>query len=336
MASFLLIFLSALIIAGAATPVAQRLAIYFGVVDKPNPRKVHLKPTPLLGGVAIYVGTIIALVFFGDRQEVTQLTGIVLGATVVSFCGLWDDQRPLGPGVKLLAQAAAALILYITGVNVSLFESPFLNFALTVLWVIGITNALNLLDNMDGLSGGVSAIAALFFLVLAMMSKQILVGGLAAALLGACLGFLWYNFNPARIFMGDSGSLFIGFMLAALGIKLRFTDHLTIITWMIPLMVLGVPIFDSTLVLISRLRRGKNPLTTPGKDHLSHRLVLRGFSHREAVLSIYVLCSVFGVMGILLTQIFTPIEAYTLSGAVAVIALCALIWLERLYVRMSQ
>jgi UDP-GlcNAc:undecaprenyl-phosphate GlcNAc-1-phosphate transferase len=327
MASFLLIFLSALIIAGATTPVAQRLALYFGVVDKPNPRKVHLKPTPLLGGIAIYVATIFALVFLGERQEITQLAGILLGATVVSFCGLWDDRRPLGPGVKLLAQAAAALILVLTGVSVSLFEQPSLNFLITIAWVIGITNALNLLDNMDGLSGGVSAIAALFFLALATMSQQILVGSLAAALLGACLGFLWYNFNPARIFMG--------FILAALGIKLRFMDHPINITWMIPIMVLGVPIFDSTLVAISRLRRGKNPLTTPGKDHLSHRLVLRGFSQREAVLSIYVLCGAFGVIGILLTQTFNPIEAYALSGAVFIIALGALIWLERLYARLS-
>jgi UDP-GlcNAc:undecaprenyl-phosphate GlcNAc-1-phosphate transferase len=249
---------------------------------------------------------------------------------------LWDDRRPLGPGIKLLAQAAAALILFLTGVSVSLFEQSWLNFLVTIAWVVGITNALNLLDNMDGLSGGVSAIAALFFLALATMSQQILVGSLAAALLGACLGFLWYNFNPARIFMGDSGSLFIGFILAALGIKLRFIDHPIIITWMVPIMVLGVPIFDSTLVVISRLRRGKNPLTTPGKDHLSHRLVLRGFSHREAVLSIYVLCGAFGVIGILLAQTFNSIEAYALSGAVFIVALGALVWLERVYERLGQ
>ncbi len=158
---------------------------------------------------------------------------------------------------------------------------------LTLLWVVGLTNALNLLDNMDGLSGGVGAVAAAFFLLLAALSGQYLVGAMAAAILGACLGFLLYNFNPASIFMGDTGSLFLGFVLAALGIKMRFPTREPWVTWMIPLLVLAVPLLDTTLVFVSRLRRGQNPLTTPGKDHLSHRLVNAGWSRREAVLLLY-------------------------------------------------
>ena len=144
--------------------------------------------------------------------------------------------------------------------------------------MIGITNAVNFLDNMDGLSGGVTAIAAAWFLLLSITNGQILVAPFAAALMGASLGFLVYNFNPARIFMGDAGSLFLGFMLAAVGLKLRFPGQPDAMTWMIPVLVLGIPVLDMTLVTISRLRRGVNPWTTAGKDHLSHRLVQLGLN----------------------------------------------------------
>ena len=332
MTSFLLIFVAALLLGLSATPLAQRVAPWFGMVDTPSARKAHPRPMPLLGGVAIYLATMAALLIFGQQQEVTQLAGILIGATLVSFCGLWDDRRPLAPFVKLVVQTTAALILYATGITINILPNPWLNFAVTLVWVVGITNAFNLLDNMDGLSGGVSAVASLFFLVLAITSKQILVGSLAAALLGACVGFLVYNFNPARIFMGDSGSLFIGFILAAVGIKLRFPDHSTTVTWMIPLLVLGVPIFDTTLVTLSRLRRGLNPLATPGHDHLSHRLAARGLTHREAVLTIYLLCGALGVAAMLLTQA-EPSEAYLIGGAIFSVAFAALIVLEIAFAR---
>jgi UDP-GlcNAc:undecaprenyl-phosphate GlcNAc-1-phosphate transferase len=187
-------------------------------------------------------------------------------------------------------------------VQVGFLHNPVLDFGATMLWVVGITNALNLLDNMDGLSSGVATVACIFFLLLAVMSDQYLVSSLAAALLGACVGFLYYNFNPATIFMGDSGSLFIGFMLAAVGIKLRFPDNVSFVTWMIPAVVLGLPVFDTTLVVISRLRRGLNPLSSPGKDHVSHRLVAMGATQREAVLILYLVCCALGVVAMFLTQ----------------------------------
>jgi UDP-GlcNAc:undecaprenyl-phosphate GlcNAc-1-phosphate transferase len=312
--------------------MAKRIAPLLGIMDVPGGRKAHLRPTPLLGGVAIYVATIAALLIFGQQQEITQFFAILIGATLVSFCGLWDDRRPLSPAIKLIAQTAAALILFSSGVAVAVLPDPPLNFAVTMLWVIGITNAFNLLDNMDGLSGGVSAVAALFFMVLAIMSHQVLVGSLSAALLGACVGFLLYNFNPASIFMGDSGSLFIGFILASIGIKLRFPDRSTDVTWMIPLLVLGMPIFDTALVTLSRLRRGKNPFTTPGHDHVSHRLVASGLTHREAVLAIYLICGALGVAAILITQAATS-DAYLIGGVVFVVALCAMAALEIEFVR---
>jgi len=328
MTQYLLILLSAFVLAVGVTPLVRRLAIKLGVVDRPAARKIHARTTPLLGGAAIYLAFIVTLAILGDRFYVQQVIGIFLGATVCSFMGLWDDRLGLGALVKLVGQIAASLLLIASGVQVRVLPSQVLNLAVTIFWMVGITNALNLLDNMDGLSGGVGATAAVFFLLLAVMSGQYLVGALAAALLGACLGFLFYNFNPASIFMGDTGSLFLGFVLAAVGIKLRFPDNVHFVTWMIPVVVLGLPIFDTTLVVISRLRRGLNPLTAAGKDHVSHRLVKMGFTQREAVLILYLVCAILGIIAMFLTQA-TIIEGY-LVGAITLAAGVYFLWkLER-------
>ncbi len=326
MTNLLLIFLAALTLAVGATPVAQRIATRTGIVDQPGARKIHRSPIPLLGGAAIYAAFILALLLFGDRFYVSQVVGICLGATLVSFLGIWDDRNGLRPAIKLGGQILAALILVVSGVQVQLFPNVWANVALTLFWVVGITNALNLLDNMDGLSGGASAIAAAFFLLLAAMSHQYLVGSLAAALLGACLGFLRYNFNPARIFMGDAGSLFLGFMLASLGIKLRFPSNIPLVTWMIPVLVLGLPIFDTTLVTISRLRRGVS-IFQGGKDHISHRLVAQGWTQREAVLLLYLVCGGLGVLAMFVSQA-TVVEGYVIGAGVLILATVALVKLE--------
>ncbi len=323
---YMLIFLTALVIAAGGTPLLRRLAPRLGFMDQPSARKVHSVPIPRLGGLAIYLAFVIALLIVEDRYNISQLLSIVLGATLASFLGLWDDRRPLPPWVKLIGQTIAAGILVVSDVRISLFPWPALNILATLLWVVGITNALNLMDNMDGLAG-VAAIAAGFFLLLAAGSGQYLVGALAAALLGACIGFLFYNLNPAQIFMGDSGSLFIGFMLAAVGIKLRFPQNITAVTWMIPVLVLGLPIFDTGLVIISRLRRGVNPLSTPGKDHLSHRLVARGMSHREAVLTLYLAGGLLGALAMFLVNA-DQVESYIIGAVVAGIALFFLRELE--------
>jgi len=327
MTSFMLIFLAALLFSFGGTPLARRLALHLNLVDMPTRRKLHLAPVPLLGGLAIYVACILALLFFGERFYIPQLVSILLGATLVSFLGIWDDRRAIQPLGKLLGQVVAALVLVSSGVQVHLVRWQPINVGITIAWVAGITNALNLLDNMDGLSGGIGAVAAAFFLLLAAMSGQYLVGSLAAALLGACVGFLYYNFNPANIFMGDSGSLFLGFTLAAVGIKLRFPSNSYVVTWMIPVIVLGLPIFDTALVIISRLRRGLNPLTCPGKDHVSHRLVNLGLSQREAVLTLYLVCGVLGLLAMFLTQANIT-EAYIVGGVVAICGLYGLWKLE--------
>ena len=327
MTTYMLIFAGALIFAVSSTPVARKLGWRWGIIDQPGARKVHLKPIPRLGGLAIYIAFILALLIFEDRFHIPQLVSILIGATLVSFLGIWDDRWGLRPLLKLSGQIVAALILVVSGVQVQFLPYPFLNVAVTIFWIVGITNALNLLDNMDGLSGGVGAVAAAFFLLLAALNGQYLVGSLAAALLGACLGFLIYNFNPASIFMGDTGSLFLGFMLAALGIKLHFPDRPSIVTWMVPVIVLGLPVFDTTLVVISRLRRGV-PVYQGGKDHVSHRLVAMGLTQREAVLILYLVCGVLGVLAVFVTQA-SVLEGYVIGGAIALMGLAALLKLER-------
>ncbi len=328
MAPYMLILASALIIVVGSMPLVKWAAARWGFMDEPSARKVHARPTPRLGGAAIYLGCIAALLVFSDRFYVSQLVSILVGATLVSFLGVWDDRQGLRPLLKLIGQGLAAGILIASDIEVGFLHNPVLNLAATLLWVVGITNALNLLDNMDGLSGGVATVASIFFFLLAVMSGQYLVGSLAAALLGACLGFLYYNLNPASIFMGDTGSLFIGFVLAALGIKLRFPDNVDFVTWMIPLVVLGLPIFDTALVVISRLRRGRNPLTTPGKDHVSHRLVAMGATQREAVLLLYLAGCALGVVAMFLTQA-SVVEGYFVGGLLIISALYALWRLEQ-------
>ncbi len=327
MSTLILIFAAALVFAVGVTPLARVLALRAGFIDEPSARKIHASPIPRLGGVAMYGAFVLALILFADRFYVPQMIGIVVGATWVSFLGLWDDRVGLHAGLKLIGQIGGALILVLTGVSVELVPFPLVNIAITVLWVVGITNAMNLLDNMDGLSGGVAAITAAFFLLIAALNGQYLVGSLSAALLGASVGFLIYNFNPARIFMGDAGSLFIGFMLAAVGIKLRFLNLPVTATWFIPILVLGLPIFDTTLVFISRLRRGLNPLTHPGTDHTSHRLVARGLTRREAVLTLYLVSGALGVAALFCAQ--GSITAnYLVLAMIAATGLVALYELE--------
>jgi len=328
--TILIIFAGALVLAMSATPVARWLAPYVGVIDHPSARKVHARPMPRLGGAAMIMAFMVVLLLVGNLYNIQQLAGVLIGASFVSLLGIWDDRWGVRPIVKLVGQIFGAGILVVAGVRTELFPVPALDMALTVFWVVGITNAFNLLDNMDGLSGGVGAVAAAFFTLLAAMSRpeQVLVAALSAAMFGVCLGFLVYNFNPATIFMGDAGAMFIGYTLAAIGIKLRFWGNTTFITWMIPVLVLGVPIFDTTLVFVSRLKRGLNPLTTPGKDHASHRLVALGFTQREAVLILYLVGGALGVLAMFITQA-KVLESYVIFAGVLLAAGFGFFKLER-------
>ncbi|MBE2224290.1 MAG: undecaprenyl/decaprenyl-phosphate alpha-N-acetylglucosaminyl 1-phosphate transferase [Anaerolineae bacterium] len=322
MLAVLVVFAIALGITAVSIPGIRRLAISLGFVDAPAQRKMHSTPIPLMGGVAIYLGAILALALFSNRIA-QSITGVLLALSIVALIGLIDDRVGLPAWAKLGGQFISFLVLLYYGIHVQLPIPPLANYAITFLWLAGISNAINFLDNMDGLSAGVSAVAASFMLLLAVFNEQILVSALAAALLGSCLGFLRYNFKPAQIFMGDAGSLFLGYSLAILGLQLRFPDNVTAVTWMVPVLILGLPIFDTTLVTFSRLRRGVSP-NTPGKDHTSHRLVARGFSQREAVLFLYLIGGVFGLIALFVTQA-NALEAYLIAGTVTAVALYA-IW----------
>jgi UDP-GlcNAc:undecaprenyl-phosphate GlcNAc-1-phosphate transferase len=325
---YLLVFAGALVLAIGATPVARYLAPRIGMIDRPEARKVHERPVPRLGGAAILVSVIAAAMALGRRYQFAQFGTILVGATGISFMGLIDDRWGLSASIKLVGQIAAAALLCVSGVTVGTFHQPAINLLVTALWVVFITNAINLLDNMDGLAGGVAGIAAAYFALMCSFSGQYLVGALSIALLGACLGFLFYNLNPANIFMGDSGALFLGFMLAATAIKLSFPENVEFVTWMVPVLVMGVPIFDTTLVIVSRLRRGLNPLTTPGRDHVSHRLVAAGMSRREAVLTLYVVAFVVGLVAVFVTRA-SVLEGYIGGGIVALVGLYGLWRVER-------
>jgi UDP-GlcNAc:undecaprenyl-phosphate GlcNAc-1-phosphate transferase len=308
-------FATALIACAGITPATRHLALRLGMVDLPGPRKVHIKPIPLLGGLAIYIGAILAILLFIDRNARSQIIGIVAGATLLTIVGILDDRKLLHHQVKLMiAMPIAALIL-------------FADYLLTIFWVVGITAAFSILDHMDGLCTGVAAVASGFFLLFAFLNGQILVGILAAAMLGTSLGFLGWNFNPAKIFMGDGGAMFLGFMVATLGLKLRFPQMPQVTSWMIPILILGVPIFDTSLISISRARRGLIPFTSPGKDHTAHRLANLGLGQRGAVLVLYGLGVFFGLFALLVARL-SVWQVYILAIVVILGSLLTIVILE--------
>ncbi len=328
MTKFIPIILIAGFVSFVATPVLRRLAQRVNFVDNPQARKVHAVPTPLLGGVAIYLGVMIAVaVAFSGLRDYGELLAVVGGATVMTLFGLWDDRRTLSPVVKMAGQLLAAALVIYAGIQVHLFRIPLLDIALTVFWILGICNALNFQDNMDGLAAGLATVASAFFFLLAAVEGLGLVATLAAATVGASIGFLYYNFNPASLFMGDAGSQLLGFVLAVLGIKLTFSGQPIAATWMIPIAILGVPIFDTTLVTISRLRRGKH-VYQGGKDHTSHRLVsILGMTHARAVMTLYLAAATLGLIAIMLREV-TVVQAQLILGGLAFAFVAALAWLE--------
>jgi UDP-GlcNAc:undecaprenyl-phosphate GlcNAc-1-phosphate transferase len=320
---------------GLTMPI-RRIALHWGMVDKPSPRKIHLTPIPLLGGVAIYCGTVLAIVAFVESPARGQIFGILAASTLLLVVGILDDRHLLHHQVKLfLAMPLAALTLVALGVRTHVATAflpgpvgPVLDIGLTLFWVVGITAAYNIFDHMDGLASGVTAIAALFFTVLAVREGQVLVATLGAALLGGSLGFLIWNFHPAKIFMGDGGAMFLGFMVATLGLKLRLADVPEATSWMVPVLLLLVPIFDTTLVSISRARRGLIPFASPGKDHAAHRLANAGFGQRGAVLALYAVGTVSGLLALLVCALSSKLSS-VLALVVALAALAAVVIFER-------
>jgi UDP-GlcNAc:undecaprenyl-phosphate/decaprenyl-phosphate GlcNAc-1-phosphate transferase len=314
---------------GMTVPVRQ-LALHLGMVDHPGPRKVHLTPMPLLGGLAIYAGFVLAILVAIHRPASEQIAGILIGVTLLAVVGVLDDSGRLHHQVKLfVAMPCAALILLATGIRAQVFSAwvPgttgwLLDGALTMLWVVGITASFSILDHLDGLCAGIAAVAAGFFTIVAVLTGQVLIGTLSAAVLGASFGFVLWNFNPAKIFMGDGGAMLLGFLMATLGLKIRPESANAMAGWLVPVLILGVPIFDTTLVSISRGRRGLIPFASPGKDHTAHRLANLGFRTKGAVLALYASGGVFGGLALLVMRV--PLH-HPLVLALGVAALLALV-----------
>ena len=335
MTAVLIAFTFALLASLGLTVPVRQLALRVGMVDHPGPRKVHLTPIPLLGGLAIYCGVVLAILVAIDGEAWGQMVGILAGATLVALVGVLDDRGLLHHQIKLfVGMPAAAIILLASGVRAQVFSTILggqagrvADAALTILWVVGITAAFSIFDHMDGLCAGVAAMAALFFTIFATLSGQVLVSTMAAAVLGAALGFLRWNFNPAKIFMGDGGAMFLGFLMATLALKLRPSEPPQANSWLIPVLILGVPIFDTTLVSISRLRRGLLPFTSPGKDHTAHRLANLGLGQRRAVLALYALGAVFGLVALVVKHLPAR-QSYALAGVMAAAMLVAVALLE--------
>src|ERR1700728_1891128 len=308
-----LAFVIALFASLMLTVPVRALALRVGIVDLPGPRKVHLQPIPLLGGLAMYGGIMLAVLFAFDGPARAQSAGIVTGATLVAVVGFLDDRGWLHHQIKLfVAMPVAAGVLLASGIHAQVFElllkghiGYLLDATLTVFWVVGITASFSILDHMDGLCAGVAAMSSIFFAMLAYLNGQTVVTTLAAATLGAAAGFLRWNFKPAKIFMGDGGAMLLGFLMATLSLKLRFVHAANLAGWLATVLVLGATIFDTTLVTISRSRRGLLPFATPGKDHSAHRLANLGLGQRGAVLTIYLIGAVCGGLAVLASYLST-------------------------------
>lgn len=286
-------FLIACAVAWILTPLTGRLARRYGVIDHPSQdegsHKRHAEPTPYLGGIAISTAVVIGSlsVFLAAEGIPVRHFVLTIGAGVgLGLVGLLDDIAPMPRSVRLAAQVVVALGAWRSGFGVGSAPYEVVNLALTILWIVGITNAFNLLDNMDGVSAGLAGIAALAFTAMGLMAGLPLLPIVAAALSGASFGFLIHNRHPAKVFMGDAGSLFIGFLVALLGLRLRF-DNLPEVTFLVPVVALALPILDTTLVVVSRLRH-RRPVFLGGRDHITHRLVLMGMSIPVAVRTMYV------------------------------------------------
>jgi UDP-GlcNAc:undecaprenyl-phosphate/decaprenyl-phosphate GlcNAc-1-phosphate transferase len=332
----LLAFLIALFASLMLTVPVRALALRVGMVDLPGPRKVHLQPIPLLGGLAIYGAVVLAIFFAFQGPARAQIAGILAGATLVAAVGILDDRGWLHHQIKLfVGMPLAACILLASGIHAQVFSilvggriGYALDAALTILFVVGITAAFSILDHMDGLCAGIAAIASIFFALLAYLNGQTLVTILAAAILGASTGFLRWNFKPAKIFMGDGGAMFLGFLMGALALKLRLEQANHLAAWLAPLLILGAPIFDTTLVTISRSRRGLLPFASPGKDHAAHRIANLGLGHRGAVMLLYAIAALSGGAGVLVSYL-SPLGAVLLTILACVLLLCGVLLLEQ-------
>lgn len=316
-------FILALAVSFAVTPGVKMLAIKIHAVDIPKDgRRMHKTPIPRAGGLAIFAGFLVSTLFFG--QMGSQLKAILIGALLIIVLGIVDDIISIKPLIKFAGQLVAALIPVLNGVIVERFTNPFSHsgyldlgvFAIpvTVLWIVGITNAVNLIDGLDGLACGVSTIATVTMFVIAILYSESQIALLMAALAGGCIGFLPYNMNPAKIFMGDTGAMFLGYLLAVTSVQGLFKFY-AVISFAVPFIVLSLPIFDTTFAIVRRLARGQSPLHAD-RGHVHHRLIDLGFDQKQSVAILYTFSAVMGLTAVILA---TTNESKLIILAVAVL-----------------
>ena len=304
--------LTAAIVAFITTPVVRTLAFRVGAVDVPRDnRRMHNHPIPRMGGLAIFFGFILSALIFVPLDA--PLRGMLLGAVIIVILGIFDDIYALPALPKLLVQIAAATVAVLMGNQIEVLSNPnifssnpywdlgFLSIPISVFWIVGITNAVNLIDGLDGLACGVSTISSMTMLVIALTVAEPDVALLMAALAGGCIGFLPYNLNPAKIFMGDTGSTFLGFILATVSIEGLFKSY-AIISFAVPFLMLGLPIFDTCFAILRRVSHGQSPMA-PDRGHIHHRLIDMGFSQKQAVATLYVISAILGLSAVVLTTI---------------------------------
>jgi len=290
----------------AMTPLIKRFALLIGATDQPNHRKVHQSIMPRIGGLAIFISFMAGIFLIRPVNEYSF--GILLGCLIIIITGFCDDMFELPAKYKMLGQLAAACsVVFLGGLQVVFINLPFggqlqfglLSIPFTILWIVGITNAINLIDGLDGLAAGVSSIALITISGIALIQGNLFVVSVGLIVLASTLGFLFYNFHPASIFMGDTGALFLGFIISVLSL-LGF-KNVTFISFVIPVIILGVPISDTLFAIIRRIIN-KQPLSAPDKSHLHHCMLRMGFSHRQTVLLIYAMSAFFGLVAIIYSQ----------------------------------
>lgn len=314
--------LIAFMVAYFSTPLVIRLAKRWGAMDAPCDRKVHTCAMPRMGGLAIYAGFVVAVLM--TQSIDAKLFGILIGCTIIIILGVVDDIKGISPKVKLAVQTIAALVVVMFGVKVSFLTNPFadllflekLAIPFTVLWIVGVTNAVNLIDGLDGLAAGTSGIAAVTIAVVAFGEGYLAVAILAVILAASVFGFLPFNFNPAKVFMGDSGSMFLGFTLSVLAV-VGLTKSATIISIFIPVVILGIPIFDTLFAIIRRSLNG-TPIFQADKEHLHHQLLNMGLTHRQTVLTIYAVNLCLGSSAVLMSLMAPPQAVIILIGLTVV------------------
>lgn len=319
MKSIYLPFLISFVISLALTPVVIKVGPKLGFLDIPKDnRRMHKRPMPIAGGIAIYIAATVAILVFIPLNK--NILSLLIGSTIILISGLLDDKYSISPKAKIAFQLAAGLMIALSGSQIEFFTNiistkevvwlKYLSIPVTLFWICGITNTVNLIDGLDGLAAGVSLISAVSLMCIALKMNHVAVAIIAAAIGGSCLGFLPYNFNPAKIFMGDTGALYLGFMLSYISIQ-GVMKYATTLMIFVPVLVLGVPVFDTAFAMIRRYISGKK-IFDADKGHLHHRLLALGLTQRQTVLILYAISLIFGILANVISD-FDPVIGIIIS-----------------------